>query len=193
MATENTQSGKYPVVRPTEGAGRPYEDITGHRFGRLTVIERCRSTPGRGGKPRWKCRCDCSSEVLLPGARLKSGSVKSCGCFRRDRAGALYRTHGKSKTPAYTMFYDARKRAAKLGLPFNIEPSDISVPDLCPVLGIQLGTGARDNAPSLDRVIPALGYVVGNIRVISFRANRIKSDATPAEIRRVLAYCKGEI
>jgi len=193
MAYENIQNGAFPVVAPESGSGRPYQDLTGVRFGRLVVIERCGSTPGRGGKPRWRCICDCGAEVMLPGARLKSGGNKSCGCFRRDRAGGLYRTHGKSKTPAYTMFYDARKRAVSLNLPFNIEPSDIVVPEICPVLGIPLSTGDRENAPSLDRLIPALGYVLGNIRVISFRANRIKSDASAEEIKRVLAYCEGEI
>ena len=39
-----------------------------------------------------------------------------------------------------------------------------------------------------DRVVPALGYVPSNIRVISFRANRIKSDASAAELRAVLEY-----
>lgn len=87
------------------------------------------------------------------------------------------------------MFYDARKRAAKLELPFNIEPEDIVIPDICPVLGIVLSSsGARDARPSLDRIVPALGYVKNNICVISFRANRIKSDASADELRRVLDY-----
>jgi hypothetical protein len=87
------------------------------------------------------------------------------------------------------MFYDARKRAAAVGIPFAIEPSDIIIPSHCPVLGILLkATGERDSRPSLDRIVPALGYVLGNISVISFRANRIKSDANADELRRVLAY-----
>jgi hypothetical protein len=90
------------------------------------------------------------------------------------------------------MFYDARKRAIALSLPFEIEPDDIFVPDVCPVLGIPMAQGgARNNTPSLDRFIPALGYVKTNIRVISFRANRLKSDANIEEMRRVLAYMEG--
>ena len=49
----------------------------------------------------------------------------------------------------------------------------------------------RDRTPSLDRFVPNLGYVKGNIRVISFRANRLKSDATIDEMRQVLAYMEG--
>jgi hypothetical protein len=101
----------------------------------------------------------------------------------------LYRKHGKSKTPEYAMFYDARKRAARGGLPFTIEPGDIAIPARCPVLGILLTVaGPRDTRPSLDRVVPSAGYTTSNIRVVSFRANRIKSDSTAAELRAIAAY-----
>ena len=87
------------------------------------------------------------------------------------------------------MFYDARKRALANDLPFSIEPDDIIIPAICPVLGIDMMAGGpRDNVPSLDRIIPSQGYVPDNIRVISFRANRIKSDATASELRAVLKY-----
>ena len=62
---------------------------------------------------------------------------------------------------------------------------------MCPVLGIPLviGEGAcSDNSPSIDRIIPELGYVKGNIKVISRRANRIKNDATPDELFKVWQY-----
>ena len=162
----------------------------GQRFGRLLVVEKI---PGkRRDQWSWKCACDCGATMTLVGGRLKGKSNQSCGCFRRDRAGNLYRKHGKSKTPEYCAFYDARKRAQKFGLPFSIEPEHIVIPSRCPVLGIELtANGPRDTRPSLDRIVPALGYVPTNIRVISFRANRIKSDATPEELRRVLAYSEG--
>jgi hypothetical protein len=67
------------------------------------------------------------------------------------------------------------------------------VPDKCPILGIELfisekGVGRTDNSPSLDRIIPSLGYVKGNIAVISQRANRIKNDATLEEITKLKAW-----
>lgn len=58
-------------------------------------------------------------------------------------------------------------------------------------LGLLLDGSRRDRKPSLDRVVPSLGYVKGNVRVISFRANRIKSDATADELRAVLSYTEG--
>jgi len=48
--------------------------------------------------------------------------------------------------------------------------------------------GDRNSRPSLDRKVPALGYVKTNIFVISFRANRIKSDSTVEELKSILTY-----
>lgn len=174
-----------PTVRVT--AGRPVIDLTGNKYGRLTVLSRAKAND-HGGKPRWFCLCDCGTSINVPGHRLRTGSNKSCGCLRKDRMGEMFRKHGKSKTPEYVMFYDARKRAARFSLPFDITPEDIQIPLECPVLGIPLRTGGRDNAPSLDRIKPKEGYVRGNIEVISFRANRLKSDASTEEMRAVLNY-----
>jgi len=173
-------------------AGRPAIDLRGQRFGRLLVIERT-ANHARVDRPTWLCQCDCGAEVTLYGGALRSGRNKSCGCLRRDRAGQLYRKHGKSKTPEYVMFYDARKRAQRFGLPFDITPEDIFIPSHCPVLRMPLDGATRDSVPSLDRFLPDQGYVRGNVRVISFRANRLKSDATATEIAAVLAYMKGQI
>lgn len=76
--------------------------------------------------------------------------------------------------------------------PFDLQVSDLVLPDVCPVLGIKLDylvLGRRkDSSPSLDRMIPDLGYVKGNVRVISWRANRLKSDAAIEELVAVAEY-----
>lgn len=85
----------------------------------------------------------------------------------------------------------AKARATKAGVPFNLRPEDLTIPHRCPVLGIPLIVGANkasDNSPSLDRVVPLLGYVPGNILIISNRANRIKNDATIDELRMVADF-----
>ncbi len=72
-----------------------------------------------------------------------------------------------------------------MGLPFTITVADVVVPDTCPLLGVALRLGTRyDRAasPSLDRIEPSLGYVPGNVWVISFRANAIKQDASLPEL-----------
>lgn len=91
----------------------------------------------------------------------------------------------------YSILSNARKRAKQKGLPFDITEDDIPVPTFCPVLGIPLmvsNSKRQDNSPTLDRIIPELGYVKGNVMIISFKANRLKSNATPAEIQAVLDY-----
>ncbi len=96
---------------------------------------------------------------------------------------------------------NARHRAKKKGLAFNIELGDIDLPDVCPVLGVPLVYGTRDrsaireveNIPTLDRTRNSLGYTKGNVKVISARANSLKSNADLAEIKRLLAYMEQEL
>lgn len=83
------------------------------------------------------------------------------------------------------MRMQAKTRAKKLGLPFNLEHTDIVIPQVCPILGIPIfrQKGKRTiNSPSLDRIIPEYGYTKGNIQVISDKANRIKNDASIEEL-----------
>lgn len=87
--------------------------------------------------------------------------------------------------------YGARYRARLKGIPFALAASDIVIPETCPVLGIPLCHGGDcppHNRISLDRIRPELGYVPGNVRAISHRANTLRLDATADELRRVLAY-----
>jgi hypothetical protein len=62
----------------------------------------------------------------------------------------------------------------------------IVIPAVCPVLGIPivLGEQRSENSPSLDRITPKLGYVPGNVRVISDKANRLKGDRTLGELQQ---------
>jgi hypothetical protein len=82
----------------------------------------------------------------------------------------------------------ARGRAKAKGIPFNLTLADILIPKVCPVFGTPLEPSAghsNDNSPTLDRIIPSLGYTKGNVIVVSMLANRLKSDATPDQILRV--------
>jgi hypothetical protein len=84
-----------------------------------------------------------------------------------------------------------KSRAKAFGKDFNLDHSDIVIPDFCPVLGIPLslnnnGAGYHSNSPSLDRIDNSKGYVKGNVRVISARANLLKNDATIEELELVL-------
>jgi hypothetical protein len=93
------------------------------------------------------------------------------------------------------MWSAARKRAREQGLPFSITHEDIRIPERCPILGIELSTNegwAGNDSPSLDKIIPELGYAPGNIAVISWRANRLKGDGTLEEIEAVAAWMRAQ-
>ncbi len=84
---------------------------------------------------------------------------------------------------------ESKKRAKKLGLEFNLEISDIVIPDTCPILGIPLfykGGPRTNNSPSVDRIDNTKGYVKENIWVISWRANHIKGNATLEELKLIV-------
>lgn len=88
-----------------------------------------------------------------------------------------------------SLLYVAKSRAPQRGLEFNVSIDDIEIVTHCPLLGVGLGysntrTNNRNSA-SLDRIDSSLGYIKGNVWIISRRANTIKSDATPRELRRI--------
>ena len=88
-------------------------------------------------------------------------------------------------TPQEKRLWNAAKsRAKRKGREFSIELSDIVIPAVCPVLGTPMV------GPSLDRIDSGKGYVKGNVRVISKRANTLKNNATIEELELVLEDLK---
>lgn len=87
-----------------------------------------------------------------------------------------------------------RNNARVRGIPFDLTISDLyPLPEVCPALGIPIhyetgSRGAADNALSIDRIDSNLGYVKGNIVLVSQRANRIKNDATVDELRKIYEF-----
>ncbi len=98
--------------------------------------------------------------------------------------------HTDGQPPAPMQFYALRHSAKRRGVSFDLTKDVIKVPEKCPVLGIQLvqGDTKRRNNPSVDRINNKLGYVKGNINVISSRANSLKADATKEELAKVVNY-----
>lgn len=97
--------------------------------------------------------------------------------------------------PEARLLASARHRAKCRGIPFDLVIADISIPLLCPVLGIPLskvGEKPGDSSPSLDRIDNSKGYVRGNVVVVSWRANRLKSDGSPSELARIAEFYRIE-
>lgn len=108
----------------------------------------------------------------IHGAHLQRATCAACNA-------AYMRGYLKTQRrlrPAVALHSRARQRAARRGLPFNLSVSDVVVPPICPAIGVPIIVGETRSpySPSLDRIRPALGYVRGNTRVISDKANRLK-------------------
>lgn len=104
-----------------------------------------------------------------------------------------YKRNGKGWF--YSWANAIKERSRKLNIPCDIDAEwlEQNMPTHCPVLGIELlrRTSRGDNspaAPTVDRLIPSVGYVRGNMHIISRRANNVKSDASAAEILRVAQW-----
>jgi hypothetical protein len=155
-------------------------------FGRLTVL-RDSGERTKTGFIVWECSCECGTITRVRTSNLTSGHTKSCGCLLADSARDQFRSHGMSTSQEGFMVYTARQRAKRLRVPCTISVEDIHIPDRCPALGIPIisGAGRQNGSPSLDRIRPELGYVPGNVAVISDLANRIKQNASSAQVRAV--------
>ena len=93
----------------------------------------------------------------------------------------------------YRMLSTVKSRARRINVPFNLNIEDIVIPEYCPVLGIKIERSNQSfssSSPSIDRIIPELGYVSGNIVIVSNRANLLKSDATIDELMALADYYK---
>ena len=127
--------------------------------------------------------------------RGKRNGCKKCNnhkeWLRRKKDGSM--TKWREYHQENVIFTRIRSTAKQKNIPFNLELSDIIIPEFCPVLGIKLQKSyikgnPLPSSPSVDKINPEKGYVKGNIAVISFRANRIKNDATKEELQKVLDY-----
>lgn len=74
------------------------QDLTGHRFGRLTVL--CRM-PSQKERTMWQCKCDCGNIVQSEAYNIKTGNTSSCGCLKMECQTLRLTTHGKRNSPEY--------------------------------------------------------------------------------------------
>jgi hypothetical protein len=118
---------------------------------------------------------------------------------KRSEQNKIY--YGKSRkvrfteNPQYYLWYVARTRSRQKGTEFTITEQDVIIPELCPILDIPLtkGDGYLPNSMSLDRVDNTKGYIPGNVRVISRKANLMKSSLTLDILEKLIKYIKNEI
>jgi hypothetical protein len=192
-----------------------YKDIAGTVFADLTALHYVRSDAKGSARWMFRCICGREIEYLarqvFKGDNISCGCKRFRNCKipklcihcglpsnRQNSKGHVAsvcqkchnkQTNGfKTYNPKQRMMASARTRAKACGLPCTVTHRDFEIPEYCPVFGIKLefGTSANHNAsPSLDRILPHLGYVPGNIAVISHRANQIKNSGTAEEHRQI--------
>jgi hypothetical protein len=97
----------------------------------------------------------------------------------------------QDRYPKRALMAHARRRAKENGKPFSITENDFEIPNTCPILGIPLFKGDKvmcRNSPTLDEIIVGKGYVKGNVQILSYKANAMKSDATVKELLTFSAW-----
>ncbi len=83
-------------------------DLTGQRFGRLTVVER--HGKGTDGHALWLCVCECGETTIAASNDLTLGKKKSCGCLRKQINSTIHKTHGKKNTKLYYVWQRMKQR-----------------------------------------------------------------------------------
>ena len=165
-------------------------------------------SPHKGGIGKVRNFCKpCASEATMAYHQTEPGKKahrKSSSTFARTVEGASQKKErarrDNRKRPEVYLLRRALQRANQKGIPFSLTLADIVIPERCPVFGTpfdvstsafrQGGFGGGDTAPSLDKIIPALGYVPGNVAVISWRANRLKSASSLTELEAIVAWLR---
>lgn len=172
-------------------------DLTGQKFGRLTVIKRMPNNNRRNSM--WLCRCDCGTEKVIIGSYLRIGQTKSCGCLQKELVGNRFR--GVSPVTKLPLGVSSmrqtinhyKKNAKKRGLSFELTEKEFLeiTQKECFYCGVKPGNitsrGSRNNGSftynGIDRVENNKGYTIDNIVPCCRTCNIAKRNLTLQEFK----------
>lgn len=136
-----------------------------------------------------KCKQLKNAEEFGFSRRVKTGIIVKKVCLECLNSSQ----EEKRENPKIRLRDGAKMRAKREGIEYTLELEDFEVPEVCPVLGIPLerGKGKRtDNSPTVDRINPKGPYSKENIKIISWRANRLKGPMSLEELRKIYEYMR---
>lgn len=143
------------------------------------------------GLKLWCKQCCYESHLMYMKNGGKEKVLENSRTIKSRKYQKTYRDNIKNNHYERLLLKSCKDRAKRNGLDFNLELCDIIIPALCPVLKKELVVGDIWWKPTVDRIDSSKGYIKGNIQVLSMRANFIKTNATPEEIRMLNNYVNG--
>ena len=178
---------------------------TASRTVRLLPKPACRRACRRMGNPKLQAISRIERRCEACGSSIRADNVSGY-CNTPDCRRVWERLRGQLRRPARREYHNnykhgyrranperfalagAKRRAKSSGVPFRLTRADLPpIPDRCPVFDTEFKYGDGRVLPeslTLDRIVPALGYVPGNVMWLSHRANAMKQDATIEELHR---------
>lgn len=165
-------------------------DLTGKKFGKLTIIRRDYPNKKRG-QPKWLCKCDCGNEKIIIGYSLRGGVTKSCGCLTKESASKKNRLESglsnmRRKINGYKI------RAKKRGIEYNLTEEqfkEITQKDCfyCKASPNNIAKQFQYNGiyiyNGLDRIDNTKGYTLENVIPCCKMCNIAKSNHTLQEFK----------
>jgi len=177
------------------------KDITGRKFGRLTVLERVEDN--KWGHTCWLCKCDCGTYKIIVVYSLTSGNTKSCGCLQKDR---IRETSHKRRLPkgvaARNFILRRYKRGAKKrGIEYNMTDEQMMeiMSNNCHYCGAHPSNICSPNHyygsyiyNGIDRKDNKKGYTIDNVVSCCWECNYFKKERSYNEfldlISRIHSY-----
>jgi hypothetical protein len=147
----------------------------------------CESCDKTKPSKKFRLRAEAKTHSRRPYC-LACEKTKRDNNYRKNKIEHLQKVENyRAKNWEMKMLWQAKATATRKNIPFDLEVGDIAIPTHCKYLGIpltqSLGDGVVWSNTSLDRIDSTMGYVKGNVEVISRKANSMKNMATVDELR----------
>ena len=181
----------------------------------VKIGDRALPTFERSGNWKIVCRClICNKEDVVKkfgewnkykrAIEKAPNTYINCGCSHPAfKKGYRSKLKPNQFSKLYRHLKGVESRAKENGIPYNLDieyfidkdtkrdKEKTGYPDFCPILGIKLDRElGADHRPSFDKVIPENGYIKGNVQIISYKANRLKSNMHLSDFKKFVEYIK---